>query len=134
MSTRSNRDEKWQRFEQWLRENGPEIFTQLSDEVLADARRYRALRNFVDNTALGYIVAGGVYPEHHEDDEMPPPPPHCTPDAGSDDYQAAYGIALDSLADFLDANRNAGQPVSKRMRSLIGEPALRAMKGRDADA
>lgn len=100
-------------------------------EIFDDARRYRALKYFVDGTENGTITAGGVY-AFSEDDEYPPAPEHLSSEDG--DLSATSGMGLDVLADFLDANRRAGVPISARNREAIGERAFDAMKRRDTNA
>lgn len=78
------------------------------------ARRYDALYRFIDDTDVGYIMACAVYPELSEqegddlaDEQVPPAPEHLKAEGG--DLVASYGLGLEALCDFLDANRGAGK-------------------------
>jgi hypothetical protein len=111
-----------------------EITSDEMSEIFDDARRYRALYRFVDDTDLGSIVADGVYADLSDEDAAPPPPEHCLntdeDESGSTGISAEYGVALDSLADFLDANRNAGKTSALRELSA----GLLRATGRSPDA
>jgi hypothetical protein len=97
-------------------------------QIFHDARRYRALYRFVDETDVGAITASAVYPDL-DDNEDPPAPAHLTGEHG--DLTAAYGLALDALADFLDHNRNAGQIDDVFRRPLTDSERRSAKLGRD---
>jgi hypothetical protein len=91
---------------------GAQITYEELGEIFDQARRYRALYRFVEETDVGSITASAVYPELSEgddddDDEAPPAPEHLKAQGG--DLICAYGLGLDALADFLDANRKAGK-------------------------